>query len=157
MADFRIAVNKTVGHEGGYVDDPKDFGGETKYGVSKRTYPNIDIIKLTLDGAREIYKRDFWDKMKLDDVDSQAIANEVFDTGVNCGWRVAATMLQNAINLFLVAAEAKDLLHTDGLVGSKTLKALRQVTRTPLNLDVMMKILNGYQLMHYINLVYVIL
>ena len=53
-------------HEGGYVNDQKDSGGETKYGISKRSYPNLDIKNLTKKQATDIYKVDFYNKMKID-------------------------------------------------------------------------------------------
>ena len=52
----------------GYVNDPKDPGGETNYGISKRAYPDVDIKNLTEDGAKDIYKRDYWDKNKCEDL-----------------------------------------------------------------------------------------
>lgn len=152
MANFEAAVGKTVSLEGGYVNDANDYGGETKFGVSKRSYPHLDIVKLTVEDAKTIYKRDFWDKMLLDKVESQAVAEEVFDTGVNCGWAVAVRMLQSSINLFLLGLDGVDL-DVDGLMGAKTLKALKQVTKTQTNLDVLLKLLNGFQLQHYIGLV----
>jgi len=50
-------------HEGGYVNNPNDPGGETKYGISKRSYPNVDIKNLTPEQALEIYHRDFWPRI----------------------------------------------------------------------------------------------
>lgn len=52
--------------EGGYVNDPRDPGGETKFGISKRSYPREDIKALTRDRAITIYKRDYWDKPGCD-------------------------------------------------------------------------------------------
>lgn len=81
-----------VGLEGGYVNDPKDPGGETKYGVSKRAYPNLDIKNLTLEGAKAIYKRDYFDKVPhLQDIDLHLT---VFDTAINSGVSVAASILR---------------------------------------------------------------
>lgn len=60
MSYFDAAFEAVVGVEAGYVNDPKDPGGETKYGISKRAYPNIDIAKLTLGEAKAIYLRDYW-------------------------------------------------------------------------------------------------
>lgn len=78
--------------DGGYTNDPKDPGGETKWGISKRAHPNLDIKNLTLDSAFEIYKTDYYDSYKLlktypVDMDSLpiALAVAIFDTGVNCG------------------------------------------------------------------------
>lgn len=52
--------------DGGYTNDPVDLGGETKFGISKRAHPNLDIKNLTLDQALEVYKRDYWDANNLD-------------------------------------------------------------------------------------------
>ena len=61
-ARFLKAFEKVLRHEGGYVNDPLDLGGETKYGISKRSYPHLDIKNLTLDQAKQIYFRDFWQR-----------------------------------------------------------------------------------------------
>ena len=63
---FDQCFDKLIAHEGGYVNDARDPGGETKYGISKRAYPQVDIKALTLDAAKEIYKRDYWDAMGID-------------------------------------------------------------------------------------------
>ncbi len=74
MTNFQWAVqflvDKSDGFdaEGGYVNDPVDPGGETKYGISKRANPEVDIKNLTLDGAIAIYKRKYWDRYQLDPV-----------------------------------------------------------------------------------------
>ena len=47
MNVFEQAFARTIGHEGGYVRDKNDPGGETKYGISKRSYPNEDIRELS--------------------------------------------------------------------------------------------------------------
>ena len=55
--------------EGGYVNDPRDPGGETNYGISKRAFPELDIKNLSLADAMVIYKRDYWDFYNLNVVD----------------------------------------------------------------------------------------
>ena len=60
--EYIEAFKKVIGHEGGYVFDPDDAGGETIYGISKRAYPHLDIKELTLDDARKIYFEDYWKK-----------------------------------------------------------------------------------------------
>lgn len=78
--------------DGGYTDDPRDPGGETKWGISKRANPDVDIKNLTLAQAIEIYKTKYWDVYKnfkrdpisLDDLPTD-LAVAIFDTGVNCG------------------------------------------------------------------------
>ena len=54
---FNEIIEKVLEHEGGYVNDPHDAGGETNYGIAKRWYPNVDIKNLTKEQAKKIYKR----------------------------------------------------------------------------------------------------
>ena len=58
---FDQAFDRLIDHEGGYVFDPRDPGGETKYGISKRSYPALNIKNLDLETAKAIYRKDFWD------------------------------------------------------------------------------------------------
>lgn len=141
MADFKEAFKKTVGLEGGYVNDPVDPGGETKYGISKRQYPDLNIKNLTLEDAEPIYKRDYWDKLSLDELRHQAVANELFDTGVNAGVKVAAEFLQEAMNLLV----EDDYLIVDGILGPVTLSVVNKYCFT----KGLLKTLNGLQFMHY--------
>jgi len=110
MADFNKAIEKTLVNEGGYVFDPDDAGGETKYGISKRYYPSVDIKNLTQDEAKAIYKRDYWDRLKADDIESQNVAFDLFDTAVNMGVRTASKIMQLCVDS-----------HPDGIIGAKTL------------------------------------
>ncbi len=80
MADFNLAIPVVLGNEGGYVNDPNDPGGETKYGISKASYPNVDIANLTVAQATAIYLRDFW---LFGGVMAQNVATKLFDTYVN--------------------------------------------------------------------------
>ena len=57
--DFREAIEVILKHEGGYVNDPVDPGGETNMGISKRAYPDLDIKGLTKQSVREIYYKDY--------------------------------------------------------------------------------------------------
>ena len=111
MADFNKAIEKTLVNEGGYVNDPSDRGGETNYGISKRSYPNVDIQNLTVAGAKEIYKRDYWDRLRADEIDSQQVAFELFDTAVNMGVRTASKLIQSCV-----------ASHPDGVIGNMTLQ-----------------------------------
>lgn len=84
MSWFEAAFTLVVGVEGGYVNDPADPGGETRYGISKRRYPDEDIKNLTLSRAQLLYKRDYWDANKLDQLDwGKALL--LFDCAVNGG------------------------------------------------------------------------
>jgi lysozyme family protein len=95
MSFFSAAFAIIVGAEGGYVNDPRDPGGETKYGISKRSYPNEDIANLTLERAQEIYRRDFWDKLNCDGM-SWEFALITFDCAVNQGIGTARSIQRTA-------------------------------------------------------------
>lgn len=82
--NFNVAMAFIRKWEGGYVNDPDDPGGETKYGISKRAYPNEDIKNLTRERAEALYKRDYWDKMDLDSY-PQDKAVVLMNVAVNMG------------------------------------------------------------------------
>lgn len=94
---FDEAFDRLVDHEGGYVNNPNDPGGETKFGISKRSYPTLNIALLNLDMARYIYKRDFWEP--LGDNAHPSIKFEAFDFAVNSGIQTAIRKLQQAIGV----------------------------------------------------------
>jgi lysozyme family protein len=79
--------------EGGYVADPDDPGGETKFGISKRVYPKLDIKAITEDLARELYRHDYWDACGCDALPA-GIDIAVFDTAVNMGRLTAIAILK---------------------------------------------------------------
>lgn len=95
---FDQAVDFVLRHEGGYVDHPKDPGGETNFGISKRAYPNLDIASLTIEQAKEIYFRDYYSKLPAGLPDR--LANLVFDTAVNAGMSRAVRILQTAVGTY---------------------------------------------------------
>lgn len=97
-AAFDAAFGIVVGHEGGYVNNPADPGGETKYGISKAAYPNLDIASLTEAQAQQIYKSDYWDKLSLDSADP-SLALIAFDASVNNGVGAATKWLQSALGV----------------------------------------------------------
>ena len=144
MADFRPAVEKILLYEGGYVNNPNDYGGETNFGISKRQYPNLDIKALDRETAIGIYYRDYWCKFLGDKIDSQAVAEELMDSAVNMGWHCAGMFLQEAINL-LTGGDLK----MDGLVGPKTIEAVNGY-KYPAAL---VKVLNGLQCDRYLDIV----
>lgn len=93
--NFDTAFDRLMGNEGGYVNLPSDPGGETNWGISKRSYPNVDIKNLTRDQAKAIYLRDFWLIIDAD----PAIKFQVFDFAVNSGVSTAIRKLQAAIGV----------------------------------------------------------
>lgn len=91
-----LIISRVIAEEGGYVDDPKDPGGETKYGISKRSYPNVDIKNLTPEQAAAIYQRDWWDRYGFDRV-PERVSAKLFDAAVNIGMSPAIRCLQRAL------------------------------------------------------------
>jgi lysozyme family protein len=98
--------------DGAFHDDPKDPGGETKWGISKKAYPDLDIKNITAHGAHEIYRRDYWIASKCHHM-PDAFSKCMFDTAVNVGVRRASRMVQRVVKV-----------EVDGKVGTKTLAAL---------------------------------
>jgi lysozyme family protein len=114
MNIFQIALDLILKHEGGYVNHPKDPGGETNYGICKRSYPDVDIKSLTPELAGEIYRKDYWNKARCDEL-PEPVALMVFDAAVNMGVRRAVKQLQRAASAT-----------PDGILGPMTLKAVSE-------------------------------
>ena len=117
---FLRAVEVVLQHEGGYVHDPRDPGGETKYGISKRSYPSLDIANLTREDAIAIYYRDFYSKYGYGRLKDEAVATKVFDMAVNMGPATAHRLLQEAL-VFLGFP-----VDVDGILGPQTLMAVNR-------------------------------
>ena len=97
-AVFEDVKNEILDVEGReYTNDPYDPGGETKYGISKRAYPDLDIFNLTENAAFEIYERDYWVKYKLSTFKTQDVANKVMLAIINMGAYEAVLGLQRAV------------------------------------------------------------
>jgi lysozyme family protein len=115
---FKKAIERVLEFEGGYVNDPSDAGGETKYGISKRSYPNLDIRNLSLEGAKLLYYRDFWEPQLYRDFESVELAAKVFDLAVNLGASKAHLLLQRALR------SVGNPVNEDGILGKITLAAV---------------------------------
>ncbi len=111
---FELAIKVVLSHEGGYVNDPTDSGGETKFGISKRSYPALNISSLTIEQAKNIYKRDFWDKQPYKSIADAPIAIKGFDAAINMGASSANKCLQQAVGN----------LKEDGVLGPISLDAI---------------------------------
>lgn len=120
MADFKISILKTLVHEGGYVNNPKDPGGETNFGISKRQFPNEDIKNMTQDRAIELYREHYW-KDLWSQIEGQAIADKLFDLGVLMGVHTAVAILQSTLGI-----------KADGIFGDGSLSAVNQAEETSL-------------------------
>jgi lysozyme family protein len=115
QAPYIKALNFVLKWEGNYVNDPQDPGGETKFGISKRAYPDVDIASLTKEDAVEIYRRDYWTPIK-GHLMASGLATAVFDYAVVSGPGRAIRSLQRALGVTI-----------DGVFGPATEHALRNV------------------------------
>ena len=120
--DFRFAIERVLGHEGNYVNDPNDPGGETKWGISKRSYPHLNIKDLTREQAIEIYRVDFWEKVHTD-VLPYAVDYQLLDSAVNSGIHQSIRFLQRALDVA-----------DDGDFGPISRGAMDGATREPMRL-----------------------
>lgn len=131
MAVFEIAFRNTIGHEGGYVNDPDDPGGETIFGISYRAHPDWGGWPVLhefgaahpdlLDRARDLYYQDYWRPIYGDDIIYQPHANELFDSAVNTGIQQAVRFCQRALNLMNRNGTKWMDIEVDGIMGPKTL------------------------------------
>lgn len=116
--EFRYAVEEVLRSEGGLVNDPKDPGGLTNFGISQRAYPGVDIAKLTKEGAIAIYHRDYWLNAGCDKL-PPALGVVVFDAAVNQGVDRAVKMLQTALGVT-----------ADGIIGPQTVARASMIPKT---------------------------
>lgn len=120
--DFDMAFDRLIGHEGGYVNHPDDPGGETNWGITKRTAREVgyvgDMRDLSRQQAKQIYKEAYWQRARCEELDG-AIAFQVFDAAVNHG-------IGNAIRFLQRAAGVAD----DGAVGPVTMAAVQAMSVT---------------------------
>lgn len=110
MSGFRAAVDFVIAEEGGFSADPRDSGGATKFGISQRAYPGLNIARLTRADAEAIYRRDYWDRLPAV---SEPLAFFLLDFSVNAGVGRAIRCLQTAVGV-------KD----DGAFGPVTARAV---------------------------------
>ncbi|MFV0505769.1 MAG: glycoside hydrolase family 108 protein [Bacteroidales bacterium] len=177
---FIEAYNITMGHEGVYDNNPLDRGGETYKGIARKFHPNwegwaeVDKIKGKETSRAKIskllnaqadldvqvqgfYKREFWDKLMLDNIGENEVTTELFEQAVNQGVATASRHLQHALNL--LNRSGKDWLDIDedGKVGKKTIKAYDayMATASKLKRDkgrlvkTLVKVLNALQFDRY--------
>ena len=121
---FDSAFKRLLIFEGGYVLDELDSGGETKYGISQRSYPHVNIKALTKKQAKEIYRTDWWEKYKYDKMANMCegnyseIAIRLFILAVNIGPKNAHKVLQRSL---IATGEELDV---DGIIGEHTKRLL---------------------------------
>jgi len=136
MADFNRVVDAVLLHEGGYTYNVNDPGGETAFGISKRSYPSLEIKTLTRQDAISIYRRDFWGPIGGDKILDQVLASNLFDFAVTSGISLAARTIQRIVNVL-----------TDGHIGPLTVAAINSADATHANLSLI-----GERMVFYIGL-----
>lgn len=128
LSRFDECFKLVLDSEGGYSDNTDDKGGKTKYGITEATLnaafkvgivSHNNIKDLTVEEAKTIYKVNYWDKCKCDDL-PKPLDLYVFDTAVNCGVGTSAKFLQEVINKVVGA----NILAVDGIVGAMTIGAV---------------------------------
>jgi lysozyme family protein len=179
MDIYHIVYKRTMQHEGGYANDPDDYGLETYRGISRRFHPNnpiweyIDNYKKEHgeiphntyfpeleDQIEEFYKKTYWDKLGIDKILKMAnseqsivwLARHLFDYGVNAGTARAATDLQRALNVLNNNGTLWKDISVDGGIGPVTLKTLKKVMKYSQRMKLLessLLILRGY---HYIKI-----
>lgn len=128
MANFEKALNFVLENEGGYINSPLDKGGETKYGISKSAYPNLDIFNLTLKEASNIYLNDYWLSNNLQNIQNENLSITLLDFIVNTG--KAQRIIQQTVN------ELGGELKIDGIIGPLTIGALNALDANKLGIAI---------------------
>jgi lysozyme family protein len=140
MADFNLAIPLILKLEGGFVDNKNDIGGATNFGVSlrwlkaqgllenlelqDRTQDEVQVVKdLTADDAKALYKTYFWNPNNYDSINSQMIAEKIFNMTVNMGARRSHLIVQNCLGF---TSEQRD-----GLMGAKTIAEVNAAASAP--------------------------
>lgn len=160
MSAFDAAFDHVLGVEGGFVDDPSDSGGATRYGVTERVarasgYTG-DMRELPIETARAIAKKQYWDILSLDAIASLShrVALELFDTGYNMGVSVAGRFLQRALNVLNDGGTRWPDLEVDGVVGPMTVHAFARLIqlRKDRGERAMLNALNAQQAVRYMEI-----
>jgi len=167
MAVFYNAYVETMNHEGVYSNDTDDFGGETYKGISRTFNPSwagwiiIDLKKGYIDFpnniesnelepyVKEFYKLKYWDKLNLDNMKYQEVAEELFDTAVNMGVERSAKFFQETINLLNRNEKNYSDISVDGELGRMSFNAFNLIQEK--DISTFLKIINVLQGSHYIN------
>jgi lysozyme family protein len=120
-ASYPLALKKVLEYEGGFVDHPKDPGGATNKGITQGTYngwrsrqglPAQTVRRITDAEVQAIYRRDYWDKVRGDDL-PVGVDLAVFDFAVNSGVSRAVRFVQQLAGVT-----------ADGIIGPNTLAAI---------------------------------
>ncbi len=167
--DFEKAYKELLGHEGLYSNDADDNGGETYKGIARnfnKDWPGwavIDGLKIYKDFpsylknnpvlenyVREFYLKNYWNKLKCDDIPF-ILGYELFEIAVNCGINKAVELLQGTLNVLNKNNQLYSDIKEDGMFGETTLFTLKTAL-SKIDINLIVKVLNLFQGMHYINI-----
>lgn len=154
--DFKHCVEKVFSFEGGYSNDRDDPGGETHWGITIKTARRAGYTKpmkmMTREEAETIYKKLYWDTLRLDDVIDRDVCLEMFDTGVNMGQSWPVRFVQRALNGLNNEGKRWNDIAVDGRIGPTTVTTLNSaLTHTDMK-ECILKAMNGLQTARYIEL-----
>lgn len=127
MSDFNEAMKVLLNHEGGYVDNPDDKGGPTNRGITQKDLSQYlgrpasieDLQMLSINQTMDIYKKNYWVPLSLDQINKPKIATVIFDLSILTGMRTVVRLLQDILKLT-----------PDGIIGKDTIKALNAYSDT---------------------------
>jgi len=168
MANFDIAFDKTMKHEGSYSNDPIDRGGETYKGISRVYHPdwigwemiddknlkNVNHILLN-DAVKNFYKQLYWNRFLGDQIPglAQDIADELFDSGVNMGTHTAVKFLQEGLNILNRNGSDYGDIAMDGGFGETTMHIMvLHIDKEKGSCENLLKVMNALQAEYYLNI-----
>lgn len=153
MSTFEQAIPVILKHEGGWVNNPNDFGQETNFGISMLIIRNENLTlqdlgidnwlpgclkKMTVETAKNLYKRLFWDKYKYGEINDQTVATKILDCSVNCGPKRAHIMAQRACTALGTPIDI------DGILGPESFKTINSFDPHTFVVEYARQMLNYY-------------
>lgn len=153
-------IDRLIAKEGGYTNHPNDRGGPTIWGITEQVARAFgyrgDMREMARSVAVDIYTKRYWTQPRLDEIAvlSDAIAEELLDTGVNMGSATAGKFLQRALNVLNRGGTAYPDLTVDGGIGKVTAEALRVFleSRGAAGETVLLRMLNAQQSVRYMEI-----
>ncbi len=138
---FESAISEVLLTEGGYVDHPDDRGGPTNYGITQKTLSDFlgheatkeEVRSISIDTVRQIYKQNYWDRLKLSYIIDSKLSDVIFDQAVNRGTRRVAEQIQKIVGV-----------KQDGVIGPVTLKAINNMDSKKMLLEFVKQSQNAY-------------
>lgn len=168
MPHFKEVLAATLAHEGGYVNDPFDRGGETYRGISRKYHPNwpgwtridqrvyshakLEADPVLIAAVEEFYRAYYWAPIGGEDIDDRALAGALFDCAVNLGVKKAVWFLQRALNALSKGGALSGHVVPDRVWGRATARALRAQLAANGSAAIVMFI-TGMRTVHYLNLI----